>query len=134
MVRICSNQEKSIDEFTHIICLIAFSLLLASFLGAICLHFLGNYFNMYLLLKHGCCGSPIVSSSLLRDIILNGEQNEIDWILNHDRDVRLHMFSYIDSNRQWILKAPPVNPRVYIYGYYNIDLKEGLKYVLKYDV
>ena len=31
-----------------------------------------------------------------------------------------------------ILKAPPVNPRVYIYQYYNIDPKEGLKYVRIY--
>ena len=26
----------------------------------------------------------------------------------------------------WILKAPPANPWVYIYQYYNIDQKEGL--------
>ena len=25
-----------------------------------------------------------------------------------------------------LLKAPPVNPRVYIFWYYNIDPKEGL--------
>ena len=30
-----------------------------------------------------------------------------------------------------ILKAPPANPRFYIYRYYNIDPKEGLKYVRK---
>ena len=32
------------------------------------------------------------------------------------------------------LKAPPVNPRVYIYRYYNTDPKEGLKYGLKYVI
>ena len=31
-----------------------------------------------------------------------------------------------------MLKAPPVNPRVYIYRYYNIEPKEVLQYVLKY--
>ena len=29
-------------------------------------------------------------------------------------------------------KSTPANPRVYIYRYFNIDPKEGLKYVQKY--
>ena len=33
--------------------------------------------------------------------------------------------SFLDFHRR-MLKAPPVNPRVYIYWYYNIDPKEGL--------
>ena len=31
-----------------------------------------------------------------------------------------------------MLKSPPVNPRVYISWYYNVDPKEGLQYFLKY--
>ena len=33
--------------------------------------------------------------------------------------------SFLDFRRR-MLKAPPVNPRVYIHRYYNIDPKEGL--------
>ena len=31
-----------------------------------------------------------------------------------------------------MLKAPPLNPRTYIYQYYNIDPTEGSYYVQKY--
>ena len=39
----------------------------------------------------------------------------------------LHHLCVSRYAEKWgILKAPPVNPRVYIYRYYNIDPKEGL--------
>ena len=47
------------------------------------------------------------------------------------------MYSFLNSDlviRRYKAdtKSTPSNPRVYIYRYYNIDPKEGLKYVRKY--
>ena len=54
-------------------------------------------------------------------------------LLNHFSFGRAKAANQKTKAEIWrILKAPPVNPRVYIYRYYNIDPMEGLKYVRKY--
>ena len=51
--------------------------------------------------------------------------------INFLKDEKKQFEKYVQFQRR-ILKAPPANPGVYIYRYYNIDPKEGLKYVRKY--
>ena len=53
-------------------------------------------------------------------------------IVDIKRSIHIFVVQIMDNPNKADTKSPPANPRIYIYGYYNIDPKKGLEYVRKY--
>ena len=68
--------------------------------------------------------SPLIFDRVKEELRTFCANHTIDEVINQC----LSLLDYL-----WrMLKAPPVNPRVYIYRYYNINPTEGSLYVQKY--
>jgi len=78
----CTENESPSDYLYQYVGPIIFFLFAISFMASVMLQFLGSYFTMFQWSKKVCCcWGPIVTSSLLQDVIKNEEDEKIDVLL-----------------------------------------------------
>jgi len=83
ILRICDDLEKPQDLF-FIVGLVVEGMLLISFLSAIFLFYMGNYYTVYKFSKKVFCGFPIIHPVLLQDIV-----SEYPW-RDYHRSIKKH--------------------------------------------
>jgi len=126
IIRICANSEKPSDLFFKVGGFVMV-LLLISFIAAICLYHMGNYYTLYKLSKG--CGFPILHPTLLHDIIgeemfrFESEVEEIKLLID-DRNNRLKVWQDPPIDRMILNKNMKLTCFFYIIGKGWIDLNE----------
>ena len=91
-----SEMENPKDFFDQVVVPLGFILIIISFTASVFLHYLGNYYTMFQWSRIILCGRPIVTASLLQDLIRNSPEKispVISYVLKNNRNI----LSYMDN-------------------------------------